>query len=195
MLVGDYLETLPKKVQKQAAERCGEYYTLFFLLRDITFELAFDCIPLIGTSYTKRIPTLMGKHISKLAKKYKVPEELVENAIAGSLSELALMNNIVEETGFEKWYDTECGASMNRAERRKKIKTRHQVFFRRPLEMKEGATKADFVEAIKEDLRSRGNTDEEISEMFAKGQIGAYLDDQIVEIDKNGSYNKGKKKK
>lgn len=195
MLVGDYLETLPKKVRKQAAERGGEYYTLFFLLNDITYELVFDCIPLIGTSYMKRIPTLMGKEVLGLAKKYKVPEELVRSAIAGSLSQLALMNNIVEKTGFEKWYDAECSASMSRAERRKKIKTRDQVFFRRPLEMKKGATETDFVEAIKEDLRSRGNTDEEISKMFTNGQIGAYLDGKIVEIDKNGSYNEDKKKK
>lgn len=190
-----YSDKLPKEVAENSKQRGGEYCTLHFIVSDVMDELVLKYLPYIGTSYIEKLPKIMRVDVARMAVKYEIEDDLAYSAVSVVLSYIVALQQILENTNFEKWYDKQCGYIDSRTGKHKKNFVRNKVFCRRPLHLKPGSTDEDFVKAIEEDLKSQGYTSEEAKKLIMDGSVGGILDGKFVDIKKYCSYNKGKKKR
>lgn len=189
-----YSDELPKEVVKNFKQRGGEYCTLHFIVDDVMDELVLKYLPYIGTRYMEKLPKIMRIDAARMAVNYGIEDDLAYNAVSVVLSYIVALQQILENTNFEKWYDEQCGYINNHTENCKKNFVRDQIFHRRPLHLKPGSTDEDLAKAIKEDLKNRGYTSKEAEKLIMDGHIGGSLDGRFVDIKKYCSYNKGRKK-
>ena len=193
--MSNFLDKLPKEVQKNMDERGGEIITLHMLIDEISRDLIWTYMPFVLSSKESELPQVLESNVEVVAEYFKIERSLAQHIVDSVQAHLSMLHFIIKNTGFEKWYDAECNAKMSRAERRKNKGKRKYVFCKRIVRLEPGSTESDFKKAIREDMKNTGFSDFEIERSFSDEKITGNLDGKKVDLKSMSSYNKDKKKK